>query len=433
MVRRRAPRVWVACLADDRRRGYDSVHTRLHRETHVSDNPPDSPKAAGDRRLLRFACAIWVLYGAVLAGCVLWDKERTTTRAYRQGADAWLNGRPLYDDNGRGFLYFPQSAIAFIPFAMLPHQAGEILWRWANLALLGVGLWKATRALAPSRAAKTFLGNSLLTLTLGWLALRSGQATAAMTGMMLLAAADLATARPRRAGFWLCTGLAVKPLTFVMWLLTAALIPGARKSLVCWSLALAAAQFLTQSPSYVLQQYSACPEMLLKAHDLGRLPEWPQFFAILQFCGLNCSSPCETGVRLVAALVALALCAAAIRKFDLPGAAECLFAASAIYLVLFNPRTEANTYILIAPAIGFALHRAMHSGRSWSVALCLLSSVLILGHYELGKHIQPVRPTILAPLGSLIFMLAELNDFRRRLDAARLAADGDPAAHGRRC
>lgn len=385
----------------------------------MSDNPPLRPKAAADRRWFLAACTLWLLYATVLAGCVLWDKERTTTRSYRQGAAAWVAGQPLYDGTGRGFIYFPQSAVAFIPFAALPHQAGEILWRWANLALLGVGLWAATRALFPSRSAKSFFGNSLLTLTLGWLAARSGQATTAMTGIMLLATANLATARPNRAGFWLCAGLSIKPLTLVMWLLTASLIPRARKSLMWWSLAFMAAPFLMQSPSYVAQQYSACPEMLLKAHDLGRMPEWPQFFALLQFCGLQCSTLCETAIRIAVALVAWGLCAQAVRKCDLPGAAEFVFASSAIYLVLFNPRTEANTYALIAPAIAFGLQRAVESGRSWSIMLCVLASILILGHYELGKYIQPGRPTILAPLGSLLFTMIELSDYRRRLRATK--------------
>lgn len=387
----------------------------------MSDNPPIRAKAAADRRWFAATCALWLLYAAVLAGCVLWDKERTTTRSYRQGAAAWVAGQPLYDDTGRGFIYFPQSAVVFIPFAALPHQAGEILWRWANLALLGVGLWAATHALFPSHAAKSFFGNTLLTLTLGWLAARSGQATTAMTGTMLLATANLAAARPNRAAFWLCAGMSIKPLTLVMWLLTASLLPRARKPLIWWSFAFMAAPFLTQSPGYVFQQYSACPEMLLQAHDLGRMPEWPQFFALLQFCGLQCSALCETAIRVAVALFVWGLCAQAVRKFDLPDAAEFVFASSAIYLVLFNPRTEANTYALIAPAIAFGLQRALESRRIKCIMLCALASVLILGHYELGKYIQPGRPTILAPLGSLLFAMVELSDYWRRLKASRRA------------
>lgn len=54
------------------------------------------PVDASHRNQFRCACALWTLSGLVIAGCVLFDKQRTTTHAYRQGAEAWVRSEPLY-------------------------------------------------------------------------------------------------------------------------------------------------------------------------------------------------------------------------------------------------------------------------------------------------------------------------------------------------
>jgi hypothetical protein len=186
-------------------------------------------------------------------------------------------------------------------------------------------------------------------------------------------------------------------------------MPAMRKPVAIGALLFAALPFLSQSPSYVLGQYVDCAQMLCVAHDLGRLPQWPHVFGLLRFCGCDLPATVETGVRVAAAGGTLALCRYAIWKMSIVRSAEVLFASSAVYLMLFNPRTEANTYVLLAPAIGFTWYRAIRCGRRGSALLCLIASILILSNYELGKYLHPGQPAVvLAPLACLVWVVVVL-------------------------
>jgi hypothetical protein len=82
-----------------------------------------------DPRLAWFA---WAALFAVTAALVLAGSRRTVTGNYREAAFLWFLGKDLYANavrTGHGFLYLPQAAILFAPFAWLPHAAGEIAWR----------------------------------------------------------------------------------------------------------------------------------------------------------------------------------------------------------------------------------------------------------------------------------------------------------------
>ena len=61
---------------------------------------------------------------------------RTVTGNYYDAALHWLQGIPLYSGSGGGFIYLPQSAIAYIPFAVMPFPVSEIVWRLLNWTLI---------------------------------------------------------------------------------------------------------------------------------------------------------------------------------------------------------------------------------------------------------------------------------------------------------
>ena len=102
-----------------------------------------------DRNAVRAAWLGWAALFLATAALILHDSSRSVFPAYRFGALQWSSGRFLYELTGiGGFPYFPQAAILFTPFALLPPALGEITWRLANTGVFALGLRSFTRLAA---------------------------------------------------------------------------------------------------------------------------------------------------------------------------------------------------------------------------------------------------------------------------------------------
>jgi hypothetical protein len=75
---------------------------------------------------------------------------------------------------------------------------------------------------------------------------------------------------------------------------------------------------------------------------------------------------------------AIVLCLAARRRLSRERAAEYLLAISTLYILLFNPRTENNTYAMLGPVIGLSLVAALTAGRPGRREAVCLSIALAL-------------------------------------------------------
>ncbi len=69
---------------------------------------------------------------------------------------------------------------------------------------------------------------------------------------------------------------------------------------------------------------------------------------------VNISQTTELVLQLAAALGALATCWLARRRWPEPWPSAILVTITAIYLMLFNPRTESNSYVILSPTVGLA-------------------------------------------------------------------------------
>src|SRR5512145_2813365 len=97
--------------------------------------------SANGRKSERNAWIGWFVLFMVTAGIIAYDSSRSVVEAYRHGALQWIAGQRLYELSGvGGFTYFPQAAILFAPFAMLPTVIGEILWRLVNTGIFAAGI-----------------------------------------------------------------------------------------------------------------------------------------------------------------------------------------------------------------------------------------------------------------------------------------------------
>jgi hypothetical protein len=80
-----------------------------------------------------------------------------------------------------------------------------------------------------------------------------------------------------------------------------------------------------------------------------------------------------------------------------------------VWVVLFGPATEACTYAVIAPAIGWALLDAFAQPVSWSGRLVLIASLLLMGPVATDTFGSTVRLWAnqygSQPMGGLLFLL----------------------------
>jgi Glycosyltransferase family 87 len=321
---------------------------------------------------------------------IVMGQERSVTPSYQSAVVNWFAGEPLYSMEGHGFLYLPQAALTFAPWAMLPHTPSELVWRWCMIGVLGASCLRLTRLVGGDD--RWFFAISLSSVVLAWGCARNGQSTLLITGLMILAAADLSEARWWRATILLSLAFAFKPLAIVMILLAAAVYPRISWRLAIGLLFVAVVPFMTQRPDYVISQYRACVQNLEITFEVGETGLWAQFFGMLQVAGIEFPSAARTAIRLLAAATTLFACWKASRVLSPERGAFYLFSFASCYLMLFNSRTEGNTYTMIGPVYGALLAEAAFQLKNrTSTAWLIAAVVLTVANYELAVLVTP-RP-----------------------------------------
>jgi len=361
----------------------------------------------------RVAWLAWGLLLLVLAALVLAGNRRTVTGNYREAALLWFRGGDIYTGTGVGFLYLPQAAILFAPFAWLPVKLGEIAWRAISVGSFAIGLRRYASLAGRESGAELFPLMTALSLPLAFSCFRNGQSTVPIAALMMIAVVDLADRRWGRAAAWLSLGLALKPLVLVMTLLAGALYKPMRGRLLAGTAIVLASPFLFQAPGYVVSQYQLCAASMQATARLGIDLYWAHFFGMLKVAGVSVSPSVQTGVRLLAAGGTLWLCRLARKQYPADQAAVWLYALSACYLMLFNPRTENNTYAMLGPAIAVFCGQALLIERRPMVAAALAGAAIgILGSHQITKGITPPSQSVwLSPLvcaGFLAFLVLTL-------------------------
>ncbi|MFA5073898.1 MAG: glycosyltransferase family 87 protein [Nitrospirota bacterium] len=306
------------------------------------------------------ALSLWLILFLITAFIMISGSTRTVLPAYQTAAFNWLRSLNLYDGTGvGGFVYFPQAAILFIPFTFLPPLVGEVLWRFINIAVFVIGLHAFSRMAKGQKDERFFFFLSLICIPLVWDCARNGQATLAMTGLMLLAVHDLADSRRWRATLWLSLAVSLKPLVIILILLLAAIDRAMTWRILIGMSAVAILPFALQHPGYVVEQYRACLQNTTTAAHIGVVARgWTTPFTALRVAGIDIAENVQTILRITAAFGTLWLCILARRWYDPVRSAMFLFFFSVLYIILFSPRTENNTYMMLGPIIGFFLAEA---------------------------------------------------------------------------
>ncbi len=318
-----------------------------------------------------FGMALWFVPLLVISVMVLLRPEhRSVSMLYQRAVANWWAHQPIYE-GPTGMNYLPHFVVLFSPFHALPLALGEVLWRWTAAAGLVCGLWRFVRR-GPD-AAKAFALVSLITMPLTLGALRNGQANAHFAAVLLLSAAFLMDRRWWLATLFLLLCLAIKPLGLAAIGLALAAFPTVSWRLALGTIALVALPFLAGPWVYVAGQHAAAWTNL---HACAAVTEnrFADLNGLLRTLGCPLTGGGSVAVRGLAGALFLVGCWRAGRQ---PADRRALIwhGAAAAYLMLFNPMTEANSYVVLAPALGLW---AWESARRGQVGVAQVLGVTLL-------------------------------------------------------
>lgn len=311
--------------------------------------------------------------------------DRTVTGLYHDASHHWFQQKPLYDGPG-GMNYFPQFAPSYALFYRLPVPIGDIVWRWLAGFILIFGIWRLVKNQFASNAFVVLPWILLLALPLSLSALRYGQANALFSGLLVNVAASLAQRRWTGATLWMMLAVIVKPLGLVISLLAPFVYVQLRWRVIEAALVLFLFPFLFSNFDYVLSQYFASYTNL-QSCSLITEHRFADFQGIMRTFGVELPYNLVLGIRFVAALVTLGIWLIATRRFDEPLRAIWLLALTTIYLMLFNPMTESNSYVILAPALSIWALILLTTSRYQTHGWCLVGCILSIGLLK-----EPLRP-----------------------------------------
>lgn len=310
-----------------------------------------------ERRLLRAGWGLWAIFAIVICVIAVAVPKRSLIPLYSEASFQFWAGIVPQQEFLTGYYYLPASQILFSPFAFAGFHAGGLLWRALTFVLMSAAVWQWACILVPARAALAAACTLPLLIAGAAGVLRIGQFDGPMWSLMLLAAAQIALGHAWWAALALALAFALKPTAIVAVLLFGAVWPRLGLRMAPMIAAVLAAPFLVADPDFVWRLYVSLADRVGGAVQSEGW--WNNLATMLNAFGLPIPYPVMTGLRVVAAVATLALAIVARRRLPEQLAAFTVFALAAIYLLLFNPRTEAIGYV------GLALVTAPLASRLW--------------------------------------------------------------------
>lgn len=350
----------------------------------------------------RAALLLWAVPLAVITVMVIArPHKRTVFPLYREASLAWMGQAPLYEGPS-GMNYLPCFAVLFAPIAVLPTPVADLAWRYLMAALLIAGLWRMARAISEEGAPQRFLVATVLVLPLSLGALRNGQANAMFAALSLLAAAALAARQWNLAAVWLTLSLAVKPLGAVFLALAMTLFPPVRWRVLLGVFALVVLPFVFAPATYAIEQYQAFGENIRACSQVTE-HRFADLNGILRTFGAELPPRVALLLRAGAGLATVLFCWVGGKR--LSGSAQALwaYALATGYLMLFNPMTETNSYVIAVPAMAFWAERFFSQRETRATGWLLAAIVVALSVFS------PLRSSFKLfwyPALTLVFVVA---------------------------
>jgi hypothetical protein len=310
--------------------------------------------------------------------------DHNLTPLYHDAVKHWWHRQPLYE-GPTGMNYLPQFVVLFGPFHLPPQAVADVLWRGTAALGLAVGVLLFCRDFPRAGRARAFFFVSLLTMPLCLQALQFGQANAHLAAALLLAAWCLRAQRwwAATALLWLAT--AIKPLGIAALGLAWAVYPHLWWRLILGLPLLGILPFMFGPPGYVWSQYLACAENLRQCSVVTER-RFADLNGLLHLFGTTLGGRASSVVRAVAGMSLMLLCWHGARRQAEPLRALIWLGAAASFLMLFNPMTEANSYVILSPVLGLLAWWHLSAGTRW---LGWLLAAMVL---SMGLLPEPLRP-----------------------------------------
>jgi hypothetical protein len=368
--------------------------------------------------------AAWGLWVGLLLGIAVhsfcFPRGHTVYDIYAPAAHRWWAGEDLYAPTSEYYRYSPLFAIAVTPFSLLPDGLGNSLWKVFSAAIFAAGLGAFARRLVPaSLRPSQVAGLFMLALPLALHSLYIGQANLLMLGTALLGLADAARGRWNRAAVWLALATLIKGYPLALALLLVGLYPArfAPRFLAALAAGLLV-PFLTQWPGVVAGQYASWFHHLRDSTEImrERLRSLDHLFGLV---GHPLPARWFTALEVVAGAVVLGLCRLHARRTPDPRARLTQVAILySVWVVLFGPATESCTYVVMAPAIAWALVDVWRRPTRKFTRLVLVAGLLLMGPAVTDLFGPAVRNFAnehgSQPVGALLFVPYALGGLRRR-------------------
>lgn len=371
----------------------------------TSSEPAPRPRLPGTPAAR--AWALWIAFALVMAVLLVAKaKPSHVTRTYFPTAETWWGGADdIYTEGIKGYLYLPQSVYLFSPFLVFPEgPVREIAWRLFGIALFAFGLRRLLRRTTRDGGARHFELVTLLVLIATASSARNGQTNLHLAGIMLHACCELMDRRWWRAAAWLWGGMLAKPIAAVLLLLVGALVAPMRGRLAIGLLLFAALPFAHPDPAYAQEQYALAFEKLARSSQPGAKPYDDLVGLVRRLGGVELPQVARTAIAMTMALVTLGLAWLGLRRGGRIQGLWVLTALAAAYLMLFNPRTEANSYVILAPWL------AMQAAFAWLdrpvrplARIAFPLGGLALGVDHFGRAVRDLARGLLMPLVALGF------------------------------
>jgi len=364
------------------------------------------------------ALALWIAALVVIAVMVAARPgRRTVTDPYHRAVEQWWARQPIYE-GPLGMNYLPHFPAVFTPYHWAGRRPGEVLWRWTAGVGLAVGLGFFSLALTQGRPDRwrAFAFTTALALPLSLSALRNGQANAHLGVVFLLAAWCLHTRRWAAATVCLWLAAAIKPLGLAALGLAWAAYPQ-----LGWRLALGLPvflgfPFLFGPPPYVWSQWTLAWNNLRQCSAVAE-HRFADLNGLLRTFGIPLAGAASLAVRAGAGVLLALFCYLGARRTIEPRRSLLWLSAAAGFLMLFNPMTEANSYVILAPALALlALWELTHG--TPSLGWVFVGMILTMG--LLPNAVRPLFGNRFAlawhpamTLGFLAILVAQVLHSRR--------------------
>ena len=361
-----------------------------------------------------------------LAGIVLWaipllvisilvvlqPTKRTVMPVYHDAVTDWQAGLNLY--RGPNYHYLPHFAILFLPFHAFPAPWGDVVWRLLSGGLLAWAFWRLLQLWPSSDNCRRFFWASAIGFALCLPGMRNGQANVIFGALLAHAAVSLC-----RQGWWtalvlLFLAMMIKPLAIVMLLLAGVVYRPVLWRAVVGAAAFALFPFFFGPPHYVLAQWQAS---LSHLRDVSLVTEhrFADLNGLFRTLGTPLNGRVSQLVRLAAGALTLAFWWRGAARVGEPWRGVFLLALATTYLMVFNPMTELNSYVILAPVLAvLALHYFDQPSRR-TVGAVLIGVILSMG--LLPEIVRPWDPHFALwwfPIMGLVFIGLVIRDIFTR-------------------